>query len=181
MLEFSLAESLAVLATVCGALVSVYPGYKNSQEAFSSKKLTSAIITAVMGSITLINFGVIADQSNSMNLVAFLIVYFVLGYGTDKGLAKLDQEIGFSKKASKGSGIWGTENTVKQLDGRIAFLQRELINSQKELKKYQTMNIPNKEFQKIIIDLVQREISKTQRELTAVLQEKQDLEREGWI
>lgn len=178
----SLAEGIALIAAIAGASVSVYEGYSDRPdgEGFSKKKLTSAFITAITSAMLLINFGVIAEEAQNMNMIAFSVAYFLLGYGGDKGLAKLDSSIGFSKRASKGSGIWGLQNTIKSLDNRIAHLTKQLDDSKEELKIYESWP-DSKPAKEIFVALIKREIKQTESQLKAVIEEKAELQREGWI
>ena len=89
---FNLIETIAVGATIIGAIISVVQGYQdNKGTGFSSKKLLSALITAVMGALALVNFGAIPEQTSGLTLIGVFIAYLLLGYGTDKGLARLDK------------------------------------------------------------------------------------------
>ena len=84
-------EYVVVIATVLGAIVSVYDGYNNAppDEKFSRKKLLSAMIKAVTVSLLAINFNILADQVSGMSLLAICILFFGFGFGADKGFSKL--------------------------------------------------------------------------------------------
>jgi len=90
---FQVVEIVTVSATVFGAIISVYDGYTSrpSGEDFSKKKLLSAIITAIMTSMLLINFDTLPEQTSGMSLFAIAIGFLILGWGADKGLSKLDR------------------------------------------------------------------------------------------
>lgn len=86
-------EYVVVIATMAGALISVYQGYNDAPEEvkFSRKKLLSAMITAITTSMLLINFATLPDTVSGQSLLAISIMFFIVGYGSDKGLAKLDK------------------------------------------------------------------------------------------
>lgn len=86
-------EYLVVISTIFGSLISVYDGYNKSPDgtAFSKKKLLSAFITAITTSMFLISFDTLPAQVNGMSMIAVCISFFLLGYGGDKGLARLDK------------------------------------------------------------------------------------------
>ena len=86
-------EYIVVLSTMAGSLVSVYDGYQKSPEGttFSKKKLLSAFITAITTSMFLISFNTLPAQVNGMSMIAVCISFFLLGYGGDKGLSRLDK------------------------------------------------------------------------------------------
>ena len=86
-------EIIALSATMAGSIIAVGQGYADRKdgEKFSSKKLLSAIITAVTSSMLLVNLGAIPEQTNGMTIVAVIITYLILGYGADKGLSRLDR------------------------------------------------------------------------------------------
>ena len=84
-------EYVVVIATVLGAVVSVYDGYNNApeNEKFSRKKLLSALIKAVSMSLLAINFNILADQVSGLSFLAICILFFGFGFGADKGFSKL--------------------------------------------------------------------------------------------
>lgn len=86
-------EYIVVISAIIGSLVSVYDGYNKSPEGttFNKKKLMSAFITAITTSMFLISFNTLPDQVNGMSMVAICVSFFLLGYGGDKGLARLDK------------------------------------------------------------------------------------------
>lgn len=86
-------EYIVVISTIFGSLVSVYDGYNKSPEGtpFSKKKLLSAGITAITTSMFLISFNTLPEQVNGMSMIAVCISFFLLGYGGDKGLSRLDK------------------------------------------------------------------------------------------
>lgn len=86
-------EIIALSATMAGSIIAVAQGYADRKDGvgFSSKKLLSAIITAVTSSMLLVNLGAIPEQTNGMTIVAVIISYLILGYGADKGLSRLDR------------------------------------------------------------------------------------------
>ena len=83
----------ALSAAIVGSVISVVVGYteRPDGQGFSIKKLLSAIITSVMGSMLLVNLGAIPAETNGMTIVGIFISYLILGYGADKGLARLDK------------------------------------------------------------------------------------------
>jgi len=89
--EVETLQIIALSATIIGSLVAVGQGYADSPEGFSVKKLISAIITAVTGSMLLVNLGMVPEQTNGMTILGVFIMYLILGYGADKGLSRLDK------------------------------------------------------------------------------------------
>ena len=87
-------QIVALLSTVTGALISVGEGYSNRPEGsgFSGKELLSALITAITGSMFVINLGAVPEQTNGMTLIAVVVMYIILGYGSDKGLSSLSKK-----------------------------------------------------------------------------------------
>jgi len=90
--QVQLLQIVAVSSAVAGALVSVVNGWQNSTHTFSKKKAFSAILTAITGAMFLVNLGAVAEQTNGMTLFAIIIMYFIIGWGSDKGLSKLDKD-----------------------------------------------------------------------------------------
>src|SRR3990167_2261918 len=86
-------EYVAVGSAIGGALVAVAQGISDSPTGtvISKKKVISAVITAVLSSLFLVNLGAIPELTNGLTLFGVIITYFILGYGTDKGLARLDK------------------------------------------------------------------------------------------
>lgn len=86
-------QMIAMASTVIGALVAVGAKAVNlpAGQSFSLKKALSAIITSVTTSFTMVNLGLIPQETQGMTLFGIVIMYFILGYGTDRGLSKLDK------------------------------------------------------------------------------------------
>ena len=92
--DIPIIESIAVVAVIIGSVISVVDGYTSrttKTTGFATKKLLSALITSIMGAITMINFGAIPDQTNGLSILGVFVSYLILGWGTDKGLARLDK------------------------------------------------------------------------------------------
>ncbi len=85
-------EIIAVSSAIGGALVSVANGAANSTTPFSVKKFISAMITAIIGSMFLVNLGALPQETGGMTLFAIVLTYFIIGWGGDKGLSKLDKD-----------------------------------------------------------------------------------------
>ncbi len=86
-------QIVAIVAAIAGAGVAVAQGIANKpkEESISAKKILSAVITSIMAALVLINLGAVVEQTDGMTILAIFIAYFLVGYGTDKGLAKLDK------------------------------------------------------------------------------------------
>ena len=86
-------EYMVVISAIVGSLVSVYDGYNKSPDGtqFSKKKMMSAFITAITTAMFLISFDTLPAYVDGMSMVAICISFFLLGYGGDKGLARLDK------------------------------------------------------------------------------------------
>lgn len=87
-------EYVAVGAVVLGAVIAVIDGYTSKKTAavgFSIKKLISALTTSIMGAVVLINFGAIPAETNGASILGVFFTYLLIGWGTDKGLARLDK------------------------------------------------------------------------------------------
>ena len=91
--ELNIVEFVAVLSAVGGALVAVGQGIADSPTGtkISRKKVISAIITAITGSMLVVNLSTLSEQTAGLSLLAIVIMFGLLGYGSDKGLARLDK------------------------------------------------------------------------------------------
>jgi uncharacterized small protein (DUF1192 family) len=165
---------LAVVATTLGAFLSTWKGKISSGQPYDTHQLISSVITAVFASYATINFPLIGDQIEQLGFVGVFLLYLTGGYFLDQKQSNLDfaRTRTISKRASDG--------ITRQLDGIIAFLQKELAQSKAELEKARTMAMPNEEFRKIYIDLLQKEIDRTTRQIQYYLDYKQQLLNEGW-
>lgn len=84
-------QIVAVGAAIAGSIVSVVNGWMTKVGGFNKKKMFSALLTSVTGSMFLVNLGTVAETTSGLTLFATVIMFFIIGWGADKGLAKLDK------------------------------------------------------------------------------------------
>ena len=85
-------QAIALIAATIGATGSAYLGYRKTQgEKFDVGKFFSAWITGIMGAFAMINLGAIPTDANGGSLIGVFLAYLLMGYGVDKGLARLDR------------------------------------------------------------------------------------------
>lgn len=82
---------VAVISALSGSILSTVKGFSQSGEKFKLGRLISSLIIGVFGSFTLINFGVVSSQLDTLGFVGLIITYLLLGFGADQGLSKLDK------------------------------------------------------------------------------------------
>jgi hypothetical protein len=85
---------VAIASVIFGVGLSVANGYANRPEGtdFKFGKLFSSLIIGVMGSVSISMFTLqfVTDQVSELGVVAFALMFIMQGFGTDKGLSKLD-------------------------------------------------------------------------------------------
>jgi len=79
---------LLTLAALGGAGLNVLRGYSNSDESFSFKKLTGAIVAAVIASLAAVS---VFDVSTLGGPVQTVILGLLVGFGSDFALSKLNK------------------------------------------------------------------------------------------
>jgi uncharacterized small protein (DUF1192 family) len=166
---------LAVAAMTFGAFLSTWKGKVSSGQPYDSKQFLSSVITAVFAAYATLNIPDLGGKIEQIGYIGVFLTYLVGGFALDQAQANLD----FSKV--RPISRRANDNLTRQIDGIIAFLQKELAQSKAELEKARTMAMPNEDFRKIYIDLLQKEIDRTTRQIQYYLDYKQQLLNEGWI
>ena len=79
---------LLLLAALAGAILNVARGYLNTEQAFSPKKFTGAIIAACIPAIALVS---VFDLSSIGGPVQTVILGLMAGFGSDFALSRLNK------------------------------------------------------------------------------------------
>jgi len=177
-------STLALVAIVLGAFASTWVGKVKSKEPYDPQQLISSIIISAIAGFATIQWDAISSQVESIGLVGTAIGYLIAGFALDKGLSKLDTGMFKSNSARAspgGSGVWGTQNTLNEIHARISRLEFEIIQSEKELDTYSNMSFTDANVKQMFLNLIKREISKTQRELDDEKARKAGLIQSGWL
>lgn len=82
---------LAVVAASLGAIASTIQGYMNSGEAYSLKRLTSALISSVFFALGLVSISSIESVISTIGVAGLFISNAILGYGIDQAHSALDR------------------------------------------------------------------------------------------